>query len=387
MMLFLSVLIMSILAGAEVDLFVPSFPQLQQSFGLTPFQVELTLGVNLTTYCITSLLVGNLGDRYGRKPVIVGGLIIFILGSALCMGAHDFWQLLCGRALQGMGIAGPSVLAYLIIADTYPMYRQQQLMGILNGAITLAMAFAPVVGSYVNLLWNWQANFLLLLVMGLLSLAFCLRYVPNSALKPHIGLGLKEYLPLFRNKIAIRFMVSICFLVIPYWLFIGMSPILYMGALGVPLSHFGFYQGSTSVAFALVSLTSPYFLARYGQKRCFRWGISCVIASSFAILGLVVTGIQHPWLITSALILLSCGAAYPYNILWPLALTVQPDAKGRIAAIIIAARLLLVSIGLQITSYFYQGTFFALGVAMLTSLSIGLVACYYLVRSDDYQKM
>lgn len=67
---FITVLIMEILAGAEVDLFVPSFPDLQKAFNLSPFMVELLLGVNLTAHCITSLIVGNLGDKYGRRPIL-----------------------------------------------------------------------------------------------------------------------------------------------------------------------------------------------------------------------------------------------------------------------------------------------------------------------------
>lgn len=81
MRLFITVTIMEILAGAEVDLFVPSFPDIQDTFNLSTFMTELLLGVNLIAYCITSLIVGNLGDRYGRKPIIILGLLIFNLGS------------------------------------------------------------------------------------------------------------------------------------------------------------------------------------------------------------------------------------------------------------------------------------------------------------------
>ena len=81
MKLLITVIIMEILTGAEIDLFVPSFPEIQDTFNLSTFMTELLLGVNLTSYCITSLIVGNLGDRYGRRPIIILGLLIFNLGS------------------------------------------------------------------------------------------------------------------------------------------------------------------------------------------------------------------------------------------------------------------------------------------------------------------
>ena len=85
MYLFITILIMEILGGAEVDIFVPSFPDLQRTFNLSPFMVELTLAVNLTAHCLTSLIVGNLGDRYGRRPIILIGLYVFIVGSVFCI--------------------------------------------------------------------------------------------------------------------------------------------------------------------------------------------------------------------------------------------------------------------------------------------------------------
>lgn len=112
-MLFFAILIMGILTGTEIDLFVPSLPELQQIFHLSPFMAELTLGVNLLANCVGALFVGAIGDRYGRKSVIVGGLSIFIIGSLLCVYAIEYWHLLLGRLLQGIGISGPAVLTAL----------------------------------------------------------------------------------------------------------------------------------------------------------------------------------------------------------------------------------------------------------------------------------
>src|SRR5476651_2081495 len=101
MMRFISIFLMEVLAGAEVDLFIPSFPELQDHFNLSPFMVELTLGINFCAYCIASLIEGQLGDRYGRKPMIMWSLLLFIFGSLLCVFADSFWHLILGRFLQG----------------------------------------------------------------------------------------------------------------------------------------------------------------------------------------------------------------------------------------------------------------------------------------------
>jgi MFS transporter, DHA1 family, multidrug resistance protein len=76
---------MDLLSGMEFDLFVPSFPALQASFHLSSFWVEALLSVNFIGYCLSLFIVGVTADRYGRKPILLVGLCIFILGSLLCL--------------------------------------------------------------------------------------------------------------------------------------------------------------------------------------------------------------------------------------------------------------------------------------------------------------
>ena len=132
MMILLAVILMDLLTGMEFDLFVPSFPELQAQFSLTPFWVEALLSANFMGYCISLFFVGSLADRYGRKPIILLGLGIFVVGSLLCVSAPVYSYLLVGRFLQGMGIAAPAILSFLIIADAYAMKKQQFLLAMLN---------------------------------------------------------------------------------------------------------------------------------------------------------------------------------------------------------------------------------------------------------------
>ena len=162
-----TVIIMDILTGMEFDLFVPSFPELQNHFNLTPFWVESLLSVNFIGYCLSLFFLGGLADRYGRKPIILLGLTIFIFGSLLCLYPYSYYFLVSGRFLQGIGIAAPAILSFLIIADSYPLKEQQFLMAILNGSINIAVAVSPVIGSYLTLYFHWQGNFTALLLLGL----------------------------------------------------------------------------------------------------------------------------------------------------------------------------------------------------------------------------
>src|SRR5437016_10875690 len=113
-MLLLTVILMDLLAGMEFDLFVPSFPELQSEFNLSAFWVEALVSVNFIGYCLALFFVGSLADRYGRKPIILIGLMIFIVGSVLCLWGLSYEFLIVGRFLQGVGVAAPAILSFLI---------------------------------------------------------------------------------------------------------------------------------------------------------------------------------------------------------------------------------------------------------------------------------
>jgi DHA1 family bicyclomycin/chloramphenicol resistance-like MFS transporter len=379
MKLFITILIISILAGTEVDLFIPSFPELQTVFDLSPFLVQLTLSVNFIAYCICSLFAGALGDRHSRRVVILSSLWVFILGSLLCVSAHDYIILVLGRLLQGMGMAAPSVLGFVVIADKYPLKKQPAIMGVLNGVITLAMACAPVIGSYVNVYFNWRGNFFILLGLGILSLVTSYLWIPQYKGDHTISLSPKAYLPLIRSKQLWLLMVGMCALPIAYWVFIGMAPILYMGSLGVGLKHFGYYQGALALMFSLVSISSPLILSKLGAKNCLRLSYILSFITVFLMLWVIWQAEKNPMLITGVMLVLSIAAVFPIQILYPSALELMPRGKAKVSALITAMRLLVTAFLLEIVSYFYTFNFLPIGLCIAVLAVLSFIITRYIV--------
>lgn len=381
--LILTVLLMGVLGGVEVDIFVPSFPDLQRTFGLTPFMVELTLGLNLAAHCFTSLIVGNLGDRYGRRPVILLGLLIFLVGSLFCVYADAYWHMLLGRILQGIGVSGPVVLSYIVVADHYSTEMQQKIMGGLNGIIAMAMAFAPTVGSYVNYYYSWQGNFAILLILAILCFIAGLIFLPKSQKNPSVSLSLKEYGPVFRTRSTFYYILTLVLVLQGFWIFVGMSPIFYMEDLGVDLKDFGYYQGALACSFSVVSLNARFLLNRFGQKKCLGFCVG-LLAIFMAILPvMMVLNVRDPMLITGVMLLNSVGLIFPITILWPLMLRTIPGALSRISAVAIGARLLVTAFSIQLASYFYDGTIRSLGAVMWVFTALAFLAGYRLFQVED----
>lgn len=386
-MVLITVITMDLLTGMEFDLFVPSFPELQSHFNLTPSWVEALLSVNFVGYFISLIFLGDLSDRYGRKPIILLGLMIFIVGSVLCLWPPSYEFLLAGRFLQGVGVAAPAILSFLIIADSYPLKEQQFLMAILNGSLNIAAGAAPVLGSYVTLYFHWQGNFAVLLMMGLAVLVMTLLFIPSHTLPQHSEAlsmrGFRGYAVLFSSRPLMLLMTNILFLFVPYWIFVGMSPLLYMKDLGVSLSHFGYYQGVLAIVFALGSILFGLIIKNitYEHKSILRLA-SYILMVSLCILA-IVTWLDKsgPLLITLAFLPFIIGQIIPSNILYPLSLNFMPHAKARVSAIIQGGRLILTSIGLQIAGYFYVESFQNIGIILIGFILVGVITLFFVINN------
>lgn len=377
-----TIILMDLLAGMEFDLFVPSFPELQAHFNLSPFMVEALLSVNFLGYCLSLFFVGVLGDRYGRKPIILLGLTTFIIGSILCLWGPIYEFLLVGRFLQGIGVAAPAILSFLIIADEYPLKKQQSLFALLNGIMNGSVAIAPVIGSYITLTFHWQGNFAALLLLGIVTFIMTLLFVPAYARPQHEPLSFMGYLSIFQAKPLLMMIIHFVFMFVPYWIFVGMSPLLYMEDLGVSLSHFGYYQGGLALTYTLGSFIFGLLVSRYPAKNML------ILSNQIFIFSLLSLGIVtfldslNPLLITLAFVPFVIGQIMPTTILYPLCLNYIPQAKGRVSAIIQGGRLLFSALSLQLAGYFYQGSFQNIGIIIAGFIVLAIVTLFFVIRNE-----
>jgi len=382
-MILVTVIFMDILGGAEIDLFVPSFLELSNQFNLSPFWLEALLSVNFIGFFLSILFVGGLADRYGRKPIILLGLIIFIIGSSFCLWASSYQSLLLGRFLQGLGIAAPAVLCFLIIADSYALKEQQSLMAILNGLVNASIGAAPIAGSYITMHYHWQGNFTTLALSGLIVLIMTIFFIPTNKLpKNKEPINLRGYLPIFRSKPLMLLAANITFMFVPYWIIIGMSPILYMEDLGVSLSEFGYYQGSLAFTFAFGSILSGLIVNKYDQKKML------YISAQISIIGLIIIAvvtllnIKNPLIITLAYLPFNTTLIIPSTIIYPICLNYLPEAKGRISAVLQGSRLIVATIGLELAAYFYNGSFQNIGIILSLLITLAVITMFMVMKNS-----
>ncbi|GAA4034081.1 multidrug effflux MFS transporter [Actimicrobium antarcticum] len=171
---------LAMLGPFATDTYLPSFVALGEHFSVGPVQVQQTLSIYLFGYSLMTLFYGTLSDSFGRRPVILASLLIFITGSIGATLAPSFTWLLVFRAMQGMSAGAGMVIGQAIVRDRLSGAAAQRMIAQIMMVFGIAPAVAPVVGGLLQVAFGWRAVFGFMTAIALLLLLACQRYLPES---------------------------------------------------------------------------------------------------------------------------------------------------------------------------------------------------------------
>lgn len=157
-----------------IDMYLPALPEMTEVFRCDASTVQLGLTFCMVGLASGQLIFGPLSDKYGRKPVLVFSLAIFVMASVICCFSVSVVTFTAARFLQGIGGAGGIVLSRSIAADLYSGTELSRLIAILSAINNLAPVAAPVAGGGVAHVWGWQGIFIILLGLGVVLLGMCI---------------------------------------------------------------------------------------------------------------------------------------------------------------------------------------------------------------------
>ena len=372
-------------AAMETDVFVPSFPAMKTYFATTEVMIQLIVGINFLGICIASLFYGPLADAYGRRPVLISGCVIFTIASIGCLLSTSIETLLFWRFFQGIGTSASFVAPGAIIYDLYTKEEASKKMGVVNSLITLAMAGAPILGNYLANQWGWKANFILLLVLSLISLVvvyFGLREShPVAARTPLQLKGVCQgYQQLMLHPQALGLLLIIGCVFSGHMVYISNLSLIFIDNLGIDQSLYGYYQGVVLLAFGLMSILSGKVIQRFGMHITKYLGMGLIAIGSTSLLIVSLVAPTNPLLITLSMSINSMGFALGVMIMFGEYMEIFPNLKGIASALSNATRLLMIALMVALSGIFFNGTIFPVAMMVFTFCILAFITQILLAK-------
>lgn len=240
------------------DMYLPTIPSMMKEFHTTPSMTQMGISMAMIGMGIGSVLWGSASDRYGRKPVLIISLIIFVLSTALSLFSRDITFFIICRLFQGLGAGGAMVLSTSIPADVYMGRQLARLMAIVGAINGVAPALGPVLGGFMADWVGWRGIFVVLLAIGIGMTFWTTRY--NETLPPQRRLqarGFREYVKAYRALFANqRFMIYVTIKAVAIGLlyaYIASAPFLIQTHYGFSAMTFGLIFGGNAIAMSIGS--------------------------------------------------------------------------------------------------------------------------------------
>ena len=261
---FVALVSMTFIGPLSLHLFIPAMPAVKEAFGVSTATAQLTMSLAMMAMAFFTIAYGGLSDRFGRKRVLLGGLVLFTFGAAACMAAANMPMLLAGRILQGAGAGCGVVLARAIARDVYGQDRVAQVIAYLTAAYVLGPMFAPPIGGHLTTLFGWRALFVLASIFGLLVIVGVSFAVPETGSRSLARRGLfAGYKSLLKRRRFLGFMLQPGLLSAAFYTQATAASFLASEHLGAHASQIGVWF----FAFPIGFMAGSFISGRIGANR------------------------------------------------------------------------------------------------------------------------
>ncbi len=361
------------LGPLALDAYLPAFPDIADDLGVDHGHVGLTLSAYVTVLGLAQLVGGPLSDRYGRKPVLFAGLLIFTAGAVMVSLADSLSDMVFWRIVQGIGGAFCAVSVPAIVRDEVSGQDAARLFGLIGLIMFIAPAAAPSLGALMMALGEWHWIFLMLAgyaVFLILTLHVALfpRLQPRSRAATPVRTLVTNYLLVLSHRTTMRFIgiQVLCFSTM--LLFITHSSFIYQEWYGLSKNTFAILFAANIVFMAGLNLANRPLLRRFSSVSLVR---AQVIAQCLALAALVTTVyFQGPlWAVAGCIIVaIGCqGGIVPNNM--ANAMEFFPHLSGTAAALLGASQFTIAGAISTLSSVSGDQTLITIALAMLACSS------------------
>lgn len=279
-------------APLSIDTYLPSLPSIARDLGATAASTQMTIGVFLAGLCIGMLFYGPLSDRFGRKPLLISGMLLYLVATVGCMLATSVEHLIAWRFFQALGGAAASVLARTIVRDLFSLNDAARTLSLMHLVTMVATLVAPLAGSFLMSISGWRTIFGGLFCFAAVCLIACIWRISETHAVDRrassVTSALVGYWRIARNPVAIAFILCMGLSFGGMFAFITASPYVYIEYFGVSPQTYGWLFALNIGGVIVMTMVNARMVSRVGSLPML--GIGALLAGIAAI-GLGVFGV------------------------------------------------------------------------------------------------
>jgi DHA1 family bicyclomycin/chloramphenicol resistance-like MFS transporter len=365
----------TILSPVSLDLYLPALPSIATDLHAGPGAVQLTLPVFFVGLAISQLFFGSIADHVGRRPPLLCGLALLVLGSVGCALAQGVASLTVGRLIQALGVGSASVIPRAIVRDRFDVAhiaRALSLLGVITG---LGPILAPQVGGLILLMASWRYQFWFLAGLSLLSLIMAFFNLAESlpAERPN-ALGPKLWLQLLTDRRYLRYALTANLVQSSVFAYIAGAPFVFIDLMKLTPQQFAWMFGGNAVGLMIAGRVNASIVGRLGPELIFRRGMLANAAIGAVLFAMAAGGWGGFWGLAVPQFLFVTSLAFNFSNGFALGLAPFGASAGTASALFGTLQFIFAGIAGAAVSWLYDGSARAMTGVMfaVALLAVGL---------------
>ena len=320
------------LGPLALNIFIPSMPGMVAVFGTDYATIQLTLTLYLFGVAVAQLFMGPLSDRFGRRPVLLAGVAVFLVGSLMAALASSLALLIAGRIIQAVGGCAGLVLGRAIVRDTHSREESASMIGYITMAMVVAPMVAPFLGGHLDEWFGWRASFFLVLGVGAVVLAFAWLLLNETHHNRHAGGGalavLRGFPVLLRDLAFAGYAINVSCTTAVFFAFLAGAPYIMVEVMDRPASDYGEYFMLNAIAYMTGNFASGRLATRLGAVRMVFAGSVFAVIGAGLLTALSLTVEMTPLLLFLPIMLVGLANGISLPSATAAAISLRPDLAG-----------------------------------------------------------
>lgn len=369
----------------STDLYTPSLPHLPDLLATTPQIVQLTMSLNLAAFAVCQLFYGPLADRFGRRPLMIYGLIGFLISSLACAAAPTIEFLIAARIAQGFFASAEAVVTMLLVRELFEGDEGTRAMGLFGMGLGAFPAIGPLLGGYIHVWAGWRANFVVMAVAIVVFGLLAVKVLPETKIPDKAALNMRHiartYRSLISDRAILRYLIPMGTSMAGLFAFITAGPFILIDLMGIATERYGLYSGATVLSYIAGSYSVSRLAHRAPGVALVNAGVVTMLAGGLGTLAIVMAGLETPLTLVAVLSISTFGIGLVFGAAPMLMLDQAGDARrGMASGLLGFFELGSAALGALAVGAFYDGTALPCAAVMGVCGVLGAVAWWRLGR-------